>query len=393
MKKILFCLFCLVFTLACSVPGSQVLDAQNGDETQNTPEAALAPENTPLPAEINAPIVEAPSIISIEMLDEIYGWAVTETQIVRTNDGGVTWYNVTPAGLVEMGYSVFMDFLDVQHAWIQVPDPNNFPFGGTMYRTSDGGLTWTSSMTPFSGGDISFVDANNGWMMADLGVGAGSMAISVFQTNDGGATWTRTYTNDPNIDGAGDTLPRSGIKQFIAPISMNTAWIGGVVYAPGSVYLFRTDDGGKTWFHINLPLSEEAKSSDLGIFEVKFVSLSQGFVSLHVMSTDGYKTLIYATEDGGNTWTQAPAELAVTGILDIVSAQEMVLYSSNQFYVTRDAAKTWSIVAPDVAFGDFVSSMSFANSNTGWVITTDLANHHSLYKTTDGGSTWFPIIP
>jgi photosystem II stability/assembly factor-like uncharacterized protein len=71
----------------------------------------------------------------------------------------------------------------------------------------------------------------------------------------------------------------------------------------------------------------------------------------------------------------------------------LVIYSNNQFYITNDAAKTWSIVAPDVPFGDSVLSMSFANSNTGWVTTTDPASHRSLYKTTDGGSTWFPIVP
>ncbi len=391
MRKLISIILLSLLT-ACSMPGLQNLEPQDSPVIQNTSEAALAVENTPLPAEINAPIVDAPSMISIDMIDGIYGWGVTETQIVRTNDGGVVWYNVTPPGLAETGYSVFTEFLDANHAWVQIPDPNNFPVGGTMYRTSDGGLTWTPSATSFSGGELSFLDANHGWMMADLGVGAGSMAISVFQTSDGGATWTRTYTNDPNIDGAGDTLPRAGLKQVIAPINMNTAWIGGVVYATGSVYLFRTDDGGKTWFHINLPLSEEAKLSDLSIEEVKFVSPSQGFIFLRVMS-DSIKTLIYVTEDGGNTWTLAPSELPVVGQLEILSEQGIILYTNDQFYVTRDAAKTWSIVTPDVAFGEFLSNMSFAGPNTGWVITTDLADHRALYKTADGGSTWFPIIP
>ena len=67
--------------------------------------------------------------------------------------------------------------------------------------------------------------------MADLGVGAGSMAVSVFQTKDGGATWTRAYTNDPNLEGAGDSLPLGGIKDMLVPLDMNTAWIGGVIYS------------------------------------------------------------------------------------------------------------------------------------------------------------------
>src|SRR5258706_1086919 len=184
MKKILFFLLLLCFIIACRVPSSQIMETQNTDESQSTPQAALALENTPLPAEINAPIVDSPSIISIEMLDELNGWGLTETQVVRTNDGGVTWYNVTPTGLAEAGYSVSTDFFDVRNSWVQFPDPNNFPNWGTLYHTSDGGITWSSNLTPFSDRDMAFVDLNNGWMMADLGAGAGSNAVSVFQTTD-----------------------------------------------------------------------------------------------------------------------------------------------------------------------------------------------------------------
>ena len=70
--------------------------------TRTTPTAIpeskplAAPSDTPTPAEIDAPIVEAPALVSINMLNEKDGWGITETQVVRTNDGGVTWFNVTP---------------------------------------------------------------------------------------------------------------------------------------------------------------------------------------------------------------------------------------------------------------------------------------------------------
>ncbi|MBI5824858.1 MAG: hypothetical protein HZB18_12580 [Chloroflexi bacterium] len=401
MKKITSFLFLLLLITACSAPVTQNPQAQNiaetvateanlaeaiATETQTIPQ--LAPQNTPLPAEIGAPLIDSPAIIFIEMLDEVYGWGITETEIVSTNDGGVTWYNVTPPSLTDVGQSVFTDFLDESHAWVQTVDPNNYPNGGTLYRTSDGGLTWESFATPFSAGDIEFVDANNGWIMADLGVGAGSMAVSVFQTKDGGATWARTYTNDPNLAGAGDSLPLGGIKVMLVPLDMKTAWVGGVVYSSGSTYLFRTDDGGGGWSQTTMVLPAEAQSSELTIEQVKFVSPTQGFLAIRRTSAT-LETILYATNDGGETWNPAPAKLPGLGKLEIPSAQEMIFYSSNQFHVTKDAAKTFEIIVPDIAFGESLKDMSFVNSSTGWLTTTSRA----LYKTTDGGHTWFPIIP
>lgn len=404
MKRILFSILLVILIAACSSPADQAegqteAPAQSQpaatptvEDVQIAPLSIMTPEGTPLPDEIDAPLIEKPDIINIEMMDEVFGWAVTEKQIVRTNDGGVTWYNVTPPGLTEAGYSVFTDFFDTSHAWLQVVDPNNYPNGGTLYRTSDGGMTWDEIETPFSAGDLEFVDADNGWMLADLGIGAGSMAVSVFQTKNGGETWSRVYTNDPNLDGAGESLPLGGIKVLLVPLDMKTAWIGGVVYSSGTAYLFRTDDGGATWSQQGMILPAEAQTSELTIEKIHFVSPSQGFLAIRLTSV-GLRTILYVTNDGGETWNLLPDVLPRSGFLEIPSAQEMVFYSNNQFHVTKDAGQTFETINPDVRFGDTVIDMSFVNTSTGWVITTSASNRRTLYKTTDGGQTWFPIIP
>lgn len=396
----------LFLLAACAAPATQSVQPQNTlepaateaavTEGTNTAEVAVqsaaAPLKTPLPAVAEAPLIDAPSIIFIEMMDESYGWGITETEVVSTNDGGVTWYNVTPPGLTDVGYSVITDFLDASHAWVQIVDPNNYPNGGTLYRTLDGGLTWESFQTPFSAGDLEFMDVNNGWMMADLGVGAGSMAIAVFQTSDGGVTWTRTYTNDPSLEGAGDTLPLGGIKVMMVPLDMTTAWIGGVIYSSGSTYLFRTDNGGKTWSQVTMMLPAKAQSSELTIEQVKFLSPTVGVLAIRLTSTS-LETIIFTTKDGGQTWDPATAVLPNSGMLEIPSEKEMIFYYGNQFHVTNDAAATFEVIDPNIAFGESLTDMSFVNTTVGWVITTSPANQRTLYKTTDGGLTWSPLIP
>jgi photosystem II stability/assembly factor-like uncharacterized protein len=349
--------------------------------------------DTPAPPAITAPRVDAPELLEIHFLNELDGWGVTESWIVRTNDGGITWYNMTPPDVEEMGSTVETFILDKDHAWIQKPDFNNFPNNGLLYHTADGGLNWIISSTPFSGGDLSFLDDNNGWMLADLGVGAGSNAVAVFQTRDGGATWTQTYTNDPNNPEAGDSLPLGGIKADLVPLDMQTAWVGGVVYAPGTVYLYRTNDGGRTWTQVPLELPPDAENFELGIDEdqMYFVSASDGFLTLR-MAGDATQTAVYVTNDGGETWKLTPTLIPNAGASDFMSAAEAVIYNGEQFYVTRDAARTWVTVTPDIVFGDSFATMDFVNPNNGWIIT--LANEHrSLYRTHDGGATWLPVLP
>jgi photosystem II stability/assembly factor-like uncharacterized protein len=218
------------------------------------------------------------------------------------------------------------------------------------------------------------------------------MAVSIFRTNDGGTTWDRVYTNDPNLEGASDTLPLGGIKNLILPLNANTAWVGGVVYAPGETYLFRTDDAGKTWFNIKLVLPENVAQSELNVQAVKFLSANEGLLALRV-SSDAPQMVVYATSDGGNTWVQLPVEFNGYGILETPSASEMIFYTDNQFYVTSDAGTTVQQISPDIKFGDSIIDMSFVNSQRGWVITASPSNERTLYRTEDGGATWFPLIP
>ena len=350
--------------------------------------------DTPAPPQINAPLVEAPSLVSIHFINSLDGWGVTEAQVVRTNDGGITWYNVTPPGLTETGYSVEMFVLDANHVWVQRPDYENYYNNGFLYRTTDGGLTWSNINTPFSGSDIQFLDANNGWALADLGVGAGSNAVAVYQTADGGSTWTQKYINDPNNANAADSLPLGGLKSGIAPVDTQTAFVYGVIYAPGTVYLFRTDDGGVNWEEVALPLPPGAENFDLGVDpgQMKFVSASDGFIAVR-FTGNVYQLAIYATNDSGNTWTLTPTTIPEGGSAVFVSAEAAVVYNGDQFYVTRDAARTWSIIPPDVKFGDVFAGMDFVNPVSGWVVTLTPDNQRSLYRTEDGGATWFPIAP
>jgi photosystem II stability/assembly factor-like uncharacterized protein len=392
--KFFLCLTVLALALAACAGNSP------SSEAVSNPQMPPAENSVPAsPGPINAPAIEAPALMKIEMLNELDGWGVTQAQIARTNDGGLHWYNVTPPNMTEAGYGVQYFVLDVNHAWVQIPDPSSLPNSGLLYRTEDGGMNWTKSATPFSGGDLDFLDETDGWMLADLGVGAGSNAVAAYQTTDGGANWTLTYTNDPNQAGAGDSLPLGGLKSGLEALTLQNAWVTGVIYADGTIYLYRTEDGGHTWSEVNPPLPSGAEHEQLSIDpgQLKFVSSQDGFLAIRRATLTGdymMQTSIYVTHDAGKTWLLTPTSIPNGGSVDFLSATEAVIYNGEQFYVTRDAADTWNIVSPDIVFGDTFAWMDFVNPSGGWVLTLDpTTNHSSLYRTTDGGSTWSVVIP
>lgn len=397
MKRILPFLFLLLLLTACTANTATSTPEPSSPVTpsvEESPTPAPYPDDTPLPPKLDLPVVESPALTSINFINSLDGWGVTETQIVRTNDGGTTWYNVTPPNITETGYGVEIFVLNNDHVWMHMPDFDNFPNSGFLYRTSDGGMTWTNTNTPFSGGDIQFLDANNGWVLADLGVGAGSNAVAVFQTTDGGATWTQKFTNDPNKPNASESLPLGGLKAGMTPINMQTAWIYGVVYSPATIYLFRTDDGGVNWISVELPVPPGTENFELSIDpgQMKFISSNDGFIAMR-FTGNTYQLAVYETHDAGNTWSLTPTLIPGGGSADFISVEETVIYNGEQFLVTRDAARTWSIIPPDVKFGEIFAGMDFVNASTGWVVTLDPNNLRSLYKTGDGGATWFPVIP
>lgn len=190
--------FLMVMLIAACTP-VQVIPTSTPASIANSPTPAVIPDtptpavtaaNTPLATPPNMAVVSSPALIHIDFLDANNGWGVAGNDsgyILRTLDGGTTWLNATPVGLTGIGLSTTLSVLDVNTAWVLVPNADFFT--GALYKTSDGGLTWISFSVPFGGGSVEFLDSNTGRVMADRGAGAGSQSVEMFQTSDGGATW------------------------------------------------------------------------------------------------------------------------------------------------------------------------------------------------------------
>lgn len=174
------------------------------------------------------------------------GWIVGHGALLKTEDGGNSWQE--RAGPDQKDYQSFLDGADLLDVWFVSPQEGWISAtAGTIFHTSDGGATWElqktpdvmlpSTATPDKKPDkkqvqkpqpvniyyIAFATPQCGWASGWYG--------HLFRTVDGGKTWTKT-----SLDGASATL------YGVDPVSCSVAWVVGT-----SGTILYTQDGGNKW--------------------------------------------------------------------------------------------------------------------------------------------------
>ena len=105
------------------------------------------------------------------------GKEITVIVFYMTHDGGATWVYTTPVTLMPGNRRPPSSFADMSHGWITE--------GSVLYRTIDGGRTWSRLPLPLAFShmkQLDFVSPSAGWATR-------STAPFLLKTVDGGQTW------------------------------------------------------------------------------------------------------------------------------------------------------------------------------------------------------------
>jgi len=339
------------------------------------------PTLTPIPPPTNTPTtppLAAPTLRSMYMLDASNGWALGEQDVLRTYDGGQTWYSVLPESMPPSGF-----FPSTTKGWVI---SNAFE----IVRTTNGGSSWTRYSTPFNQGYLHFVDDNIGYVLQITGAAMNKQSVVLYKTTDGGATWTRNYNNDPTVPGSSNTLPLGGHKNGMTFSNATTGWIGGDYPVDGYFYFYKTTDSGVTWSRLQLALPAGYESAYITTSAPKFFGANDGVLPVWMGIGVGMRDLfLYVTHDGGNTWTPSSAFARNAQHTEIISMSNTISWDwANLFHATSNSGSTWTTITPDVTFGDEFRELDFVSPTTGWARLQESDGHTALYRTTDGGSTW-----
>jgi photosystem II stability/assembly factor-like uncharacterized protein len=164
--------------------------------------------------------------------DTLRGWVGGDSGVIlSTADGGNSWTFRRAADSVTIT-DIFS--IDTLRAWATairpLVDPGDWA-GSLLYRTSDGGATWTGQSYPDTFfNTIFFFDSLNGWAGGEQGL--------ILRTTDGGLSWSA-----PTIQSTiYSTFPVKRIS-FYSP-GYGYA-VGG--YPESAGVIWRTTDGGMQW--------------------------------------------------------------------------------------------------------------------------------------------------
>lgn len=219
-----------------------------------------------------------------------------------------------------------------------------------LYRSTDGGQTWDQA-------ELSGQDAMNLAQPTDQAIWAAGHDV-LARSADNGSTWTDVRPNGlPSLDVHGFAIDPDDPKTLYAAVAGEG--------------LYRSGDGGSSFALV---------SNIVGPAVMALAVTPEG----HLLAGDMQQGLL-TSNDSGKTWRRTLAE-GVMGIALNPDDPKRAIASASGIFMSNDQGESWREVLP-LAEGGGPVAWSASSPMVGYAVSFD----RTLYKTTDGGSTWQPV--
>ncbi|MFD2100338.1 WD40/YVTN/BNR-like repeat-containing protein [Flagellimonas iocasae] len=284
-------------------------------------------------------------------------------------------------------------------------EPNLFYFGATgggVWRTTDGGITWSNISDGFFGGSIGAVEvAQSDHNVIYVGGGEQTVRGNVssgygaWKTEDAGKTWKSIgLENSRHIS-----------RMRIHPTDYNTVYaaVMGNLYKPTKERgVYKSTDGGATWNKV-LYANDMAGAVDL-VFDpnnprILYASTWRIQRTPYSLSSGGEGSALWKSTDSGETWTEIskkdgfPADtLGIIGVaVSPKNSNRVWAMVENKdkggLYRSDDGGNKWTLVNSDRSLRQraWYYTRVYADTNDEDIVYVLNVSYH---KSTDGGKTF-----
>ena len=276
--------------------------------------------------------------------------------------------------------------------------------GGGIYKTTDGGTTWSAANSGFPAGSVMTlalaIDPENpNTLYSVMGVPLWSnyqlsmlqspaLPGAVFKSTDAGASWTeissgldRLSFDTVNSDGDYGPLP---VGLAVDPANSGTVYLG-----TNGDGVFKSKDGGGTWNGANTGLA--------GVYIGRVVLDAQHPGTIYATSP----SRLFKSQDNGATWSAG--RWGAAGLWDVSLAVDpqnsntiyagapATEYRAGGLFLSGDGGMNWSVanvfspaMRAEHSCGGADSLVLAQNPNALYVGSTWCG----LYRSTDRGQTW-----
>lgn len=355
--------------------------------TTNTPEPTFPPTIVP---PTSTPTLLSP-LFRLNMFLGGHGWATNldQTRFYNTRNFGEHWLTVTPANMSSQGsgWGTSTSFPSGDIGWICQTETES---SSALYSSSDGGINWETHHLDFPCGQVSFLNANEGYILSDQGVGAGSQYVSIYHTTDGGQNWELRFEHNP-ADADDHGLPTGGIKSYFGFLDSDIGLVGGSMPVSGVVYLFRTVDGGTSWMQSEcqgLPLDENQQT---GVDNIIRINATTAILPIRSYLPDGNSvTYFCSTTDAAENW-QYVGMLENIEFLDFGTLLTGVAFGEGKMYQTEDGGLSWTETTSGLPPAVTPVALDMINDLVGFLtatITPETLTDNRIYMTANNGKDW-----